>query len=309
LPQTGRWIIVALLVVLAMAVYLDNSKRENGTVALAVAGLAVLFALIDPRLVRDADELSIGSFTVKRGVAAKEAKEAAKVQQDDEDSEATARTESLVALRLRLEAKLVYLAKHQLNGYFATPRPTQDLRATAPPTYLTVGSLLVDDGLTADEAERATQVLTASEAALRRLPRGDREEFLTRANYLVRNFRAVVHRNLTRHEVFAAAAADAAVEKRFRGTASPYLRLPGVNEELVVVPVYAISKASKMMERANTRLAKLDLGKARACFVLVVPDNSRTLPPTKQNCELDAQPVVVALSDLCDWLSQRLSDD
>ena len=87
------------------------------------------------------------------------------------------RSADLLELRLRLEAKLTWLAKHLLG----TPER---------PAYLNIGSLRADGYLTAEQAHVATRVMTvdAARAAANRSP----DDFEDEANSVVATIRAIV---------------------------------------------------------------------------------------------------------------------
>ncbi|HLL49488.1 MAG TPA: hypothetical protein VK356_02370, partial [Thermomicrobiales bacterium] len=185
--QVVRGLAVTLLVGLAVFLVVDDGKHDSAAIALAALALASFLAFIDPAtLFADLTEFQVGPLAGKISRDARTAAEQTASEEPDKQAGEIAEPleKTLLALRLRLEAKLAYLAKHQLVG-------------TGAATFLTIGSLHHDGGLTDEQAETATRVLTLRDDELAHLPNVERDAFLEAARKLVSNIRASVHYNLT----------------------------------------------------------------------------------------------------------------
>src|SRR3954447_8905815 len=113
-----RLLAAALLLGLAGFLVVDEGKHEGAAVALAAVGLAVFVIVVNPAvLFSTVDEFSLGPFSAKLKDARAAAKQTAPEEPDTRVGEAPEPTlNTVLDLRLRLEAKLTYLAKHPLVG-------------------------------------------------------------------------------------------------------------------------------------------------------------------------------------------------
>lgn len=270
------------MILLGFAVFLviDEGKHAGATTALGAAALAVLILAVDLRdLLSRGSEFNFGFFSFKFGEDALEAREKLDKEGDAEGDESAPGPENVLSLRLRLEAKLAYLAKHQLVG-------------SGPATFLTIGSLNQDGGLTPRQAEIATGVLTFRDDELARLPKRERDDFLEEATRLVKTFRATVHQNMT-HRRLVKEEGWSTLSIREEGAPRDYFQVEtGDGRTFRVAAVYAFDSESGSFKPAIGRLkASANRTPRAGARVVVVPDNSEIAAS-------DGDPRVVHLSEL-----------
>ena len=195
------------------------------------------------------------------------------------------KAESMLELRMRLEWKLAYIAKHLLaeNGNA---------------TFLTIGSLEYDGYLTQAEARTAIGILSTRQDELQELPERAQQTFLSEAGAFVSSVRASVFWGQTKR----------CLEGKERaGDASIFIdRLPskGRRDDLLagrhdrairVAPAFALEVNSKILEQAIERLrgegAAVE-GSERQ--LIVIPDNSRE----PEAAAAEGRPRVVKLANL-----------
>jgi hypothetical protein len=184
----------------------------------------------------------------------------------------------LMSLRLKLEAKMAYLAKALL-------------RTDGAATYLTIGSLNYDGYLTDDEARAATHVLTLRQEELETLSYAERREFLHNADRVVRNLRASVFfglvRELLKSNGWSVDEVDVARGPRPDLLATKDARIVRIRPRFATVP------GSKILTQAQRRLRTEDKERhAENARVIVVPDRAR-FPSTP-----DDDPAILKLAEL-----------
>jgi hypothetical protein len=186
--------------------------------------------------------------------------------------------ERWLALRLNLEAKLAYIAK--------TMRPGEEKSgAPRPQNFVTVGSLEYDGYLTRAEAETATAVLAPGLVAV-----ADQKLVLERATKVVGGIRASVFFNMVRNRV--SELVDS-VEEIPRGERRPDLLAKRGNREYRVASAFATHGGSKILADVRKRLQSDSEDPAERIKVVVIPDNSRSLPD-----DAEQSPRVVKLGEL-----------
>lgn len=196
----------------------------------------------------------------------------------DEPGDDRSTPDSAITLRLRLEAKLTYIAKHMLAA--------EDCCAT----YVTVGSLRVDGYITDREAETLSQVLTMRDDLLDASPVGQRSEFLRDANNVVKNIRASVFYALVQKMLESNGwEPEPILTKRKR---ADFHATRGNDRQFRVVPRFATDEKSSILSRELERLEAFSGERSiRGRTLIVVPDRSRS--------ELDPEgdPAVLKLSE------------
>lgn len=203
----------------------------------------------------------------------------------DEDSDIR---KSLLDLRLRLEAKLTYLAKHVLAP---DPGPEHPVA-----TFLTVGSLQEDKLLTAEQARIAVDILTMREFEFRRLRDSDRSLFLDGAKEFVDRVRIEVFSAQLRLRLEASGwrvirLFDASDRRRDLILQAPDKDDPTQHH---VIPVFAVNAKTTLLSRPCSRLESKPQTKGKGGRFLVVPPRSRSKLPS----EADGEIGVVTIDDL-----------
>jgi hypothetical protein len=265
------------LLVLAVAVVAKWVKPDQGLVALALVLVVVVLAALRPTDVREL----VGRLTEAGPIkfAAKEAQtaadETAGVEADELDFQ-----ETMLDLRLKLEYKMTYIAKHLLGD---VGRELVSSKAN----FVTVGSLQLDGLLSSEQARTATLILTWTDQDLARAAPQDRSAFLAAANELVSGIRATVFANMVRLELKRngwSVSLDEARRKR-----RDLMAARTDDKELRIVPVFATAEPSEVLNTVMRRLAK-DHKPGDAPYVFVIPDHSDT--------KTSDDPPVVRLSQL-----------
>lgn len=276
------------LVLLALFLLVKDGEQPNANTALVALLIAIFIAFFDPvKFLEGLSELSAGPVKLRWSLAAKRAAaetahEGGKKEHGDETAAGgeggADERPSAAELRLKLEAKLTYLAKHQLA-------------ADGKATFVTIGSLLVDGGLTKEQAETADRLLTASELTIE----AQDEDFRQGAETLVDNFRATVHYNLTASKVKKAAAQGewSVVEIKEAKAARPFLHVErGDGQTFRIAAPFSLTDSSKNLQKAAERLGQsAQRPPATRTHVIVVPDNSRATGkglgiPVKHLCHI-----------------------
>jgi hypothetical protein len=252
---------VGVLVVIEV---LPRAETLTGVAIAAVGAVVLVLARIPPqdlgRYLGRLKSISLGTLGIELSDYAELA--GAPAADDDDDDHAT----TLLGLRLLLEQKLVYLAKHVL----ARDAETDD----SVPEFLNIGSLKHDRYLTAQQARMATDILTMREYELRQLLPAERVTFLDGANALVAGFRV---------EVFAAQAAKV-LRAAGWDVLKPYtdkrrdliISATGRPEQHHVVPLIATAKNSPLARGVARRMQRKPFKKAGGRCFLVVPPVSQT---------------------------------
>lgn len=218
--------------------------------AVAAVGICAVIAVAVLILPGDAFNLELSEWTVGGATLKRRTLVEAAERAPDEAADKTSIggvMSSMLDLRLALEAKLVYLAKHVLG--------TPDR-----PAFITVGSLKVDGLLPSEEAEVCSAVMAGAVPEAKGRQRRA-EEWEELAGKVVRGFRATVFAQFVRKTV--QDAGGAAVQQEIAGLPRA-LRVDGERSR-VVIPVFA-RPGTEIFNRAAARAKDLDGA------LLVTPD-------------------------------------
>ncbi len=211
--------------------------------------------------------------------AIKDAASAAReVSGEADDSVADEPVEDMLTLRLELERKMSYIAKHLLS--YGDRRDA----------FVTIGGLRGDGYITEDEARTASWILTLRDEELDTLLPGPRGAFLRNAEKVVDSLRmsvfySLVPRLLERN--------GWSVEQIPTKRRRPDFHAVKGEQQFRVVPRFAMKRSSPILEKEMRRLEKFTGAESkRGQVIIVVPDRSSS--------PLDAHsdPAVVKLHEL-----------
>ncbi len=282
--QVARVAFALLLVLLADRVVVGAVKTDQ---ALVVAGLtlAALAAIaLTPSVARAlaarVSKISIGPVVLEVFKAAERAAGPATVEdfegaeglsgELEGDLETELSVESVLDLRLMIERKLTYLAKHVLDQ-------------GGTPTFLTIGSLKYDKLLPERDADLVSRLMALRDEDLAELSPVERAKFLVAADEVARSIRATVLHCLVRKILLEPRGGD---RKRLKGwEVSELHRERGRRTDFVVeikgskyrvAPVFATNRSSPLLASAKKRLAPGEIGEDDyALRIIVLPHNSR----------------------------------
>jgi hypothetical protein len=287
LASALRVIVAALLVALAILIPAANLPVEDVFAMTALFALAFAVVAVTPekwqRWSPRVQSVSLGGVLE---VGLYEAKEAAgRGGEEDSADPATddaaepPAPDSLLNLRLKLEAKLAYIAKHMLGT------PDQ-------PTFVTVGSLRHDKYLSDIEARTACRVLTWRDEDLLKLSTSQAVEFLGDADKVITNMRAGVLRGMARKRL-----RDDGWEVKAKvrgGGKRPDIIATKGNKKVRIAAVFVLASESDILDRTQKRLKdRVQKDKGVQKHLVVIPDNSASSPT-----ESDANPRVVKFGEL-----------
>lgn len=277
----------APFILLALVVAFDRLSSDQAwpVAALVLIGVVILIVPTEiwQKMIDRVEEAKFGpvSLGLRREVedAAMYVPPSDKGEGVDEPTEGV---RNIIDLRMRLEWKLVYVAKHLL---------AQGGEAT----YVTVGSLRFDGYLSDAEARTAIGILSTRDEELDDLSDTEREKFLDEAQEFVDSIRASVFWGQVRR-VLGGQDGDAEdlIRKEIPSSGSRRDLLAGADgKECRVVPTLALKADSRILQRAEDRLA----GEGGASpeperQVIAIPDISEAEP------RLEGNPKIVKLSDL-----------
>jgi len=261
----GAWVALgALFVYLALRVGDGKTEPEAAVVAavllLAAGALVGLGTPGGRKLLGRIGKASVGPVALE---FVSEAREAARLYEESDQGRSEVGDEpleSLLSLRLRLEAKLAYIAKHLL---------TEDGSHAKHATFVTVGSLHEDGLITRKEAHTATRIMTLREEELDGIDPHEKAVFLASATEVVDNIRASVHYGRVRKRLERAGWLTLELP---RGKLRPDLWAEKGEARLRVVPRFGTEKEnlSKQIERLAERAPVPRVRKK----IIVVPDRS-----------------------------------
>lgn len=254
--KVARFFVAAALFFLAVTVAFDWVDPAEAWVVLGLLAAAVVFPLLGPADVRDfvSRITEVGPVKLAEKVARQAADQTAGTDEDD-----IAVGNSIFALRMSLEAKMTYLAKHVLG----TDGGGSMVSGNA--NFLTIGSLRADRLLMDEQAETAALILgwTGREQTA-----SDRT-FLEFAKKFIEGFRITVFANMVRNECSkngrVVSAPLTSQHRDFRVTEAD-------GSELVVTPVFATSRNSALLSRVFDRVTAAHGDSS----IVVVPDISRS---------------------------------
>lgn len=291
---SARWIVTnlvpaILVVALAVGVLTDKVDAADAGVVL---GLLVFAALVLSlrlthlrRLVESLKGVSVGGLTLEFFEVVHEA--AATAESDSEPGQESTSPPDLIELRLKLEAKLVYVVKWMLP-----PEPG------ASSSFATIGSLRYDKLISEAEARSASGLFSLGEVELRSVDPATRTRLLNEMETVVGGIRASVHHSMVRaalvERVGESGVSDVQFKRDRRRTRRPFfLGRTDDGRSFDVVPVFALARDSKLVTQARRRLGAGTGGRR----VLVVPN------ATKVPSRPDEEVAVIRLSELTDLLS------
>lgn len=273
-----------LLLVLAERVAFGELSTET---ALAVGGLtaaALAVLVLTPKLMaslsRRISKISVGPVALEVFEAA-ERRAPAAATEDPEDRDLS--VTSVLGLRLKIERKLTYIAKHVLDD------------AKEHPTFLTVGSLKYDKLLPAEEADLVNRLMTLRDEDLAGMPDAEKDEFLKAADKIARNIRAsVLHcflwqllQDLKRKD----GEWKVTKAKRGSGRRPDFVARKG-ERRFRIASVFATDKESELLATAKKRLRPKEGSNRYERRIVVLPHRSES--PRSA----DGDPAVVATDGL-----------
>lgn len=274
----GRSVAMLALVVAAVAHIMNWLTTTQLLVLFAIAVVGIMIWTISPGDLKGflsrLQKVSVGPLSAEVQSAAASAASVTPNDIDDESERDDAK--DIFDLRMKLESKFTYLAKHvlasKLNGHII-------------PTYLTVGSLKNDHLLADDEAVTADAILTLRDTEFRQLPYEERKEFLKNSTKFV---------NTVHTTIFHAYVAQLL---KGMGTVTRERRKDSTRDDLVVlrngtmeryVPVFSTSADSDLVAGQRNRLSKLE-GRS----IIVLPSMTQ-LDMTDHT----GRPSIISLADL-----------
>jgi hypothetical protein len=240
--------------------------------------LALLFAAMPTgewgRLASKVSKANLGPVSFE---LASSVREVARSAPREEGGGSNEDEETMVDLRLRLEAKLAYVAKHLL------------VRDGRPPAFLTVGSLQYDGYLTSEEAHTAAGILTTRDEEVDALPGDEARKFREDASTFVNGVRASVFWGMVKQTLKTNGwwVADVPGSPR----RSDLLAHRG-GRWFRVAPVFATDRDSELLKIGKTRLEETERSYIHR-RVVVIPDRSRS-----HTTSPEADPAVVRLCRL-----------
>ena len=290
--QLARLAFAVLLILLADRVIAGEVTTDE---AIAVAGLTLaalaVFALtpeVARGIIQRVSKISIGPVALEVFAEAGQVQDAKGTEETDGSEE---QVESVLALRLKIERKLTYVAKHVLDEH-------------GRPTFLSVGSLRYDKLLPRKEADLVNQLMTLRDEDIAELTPVERDKFLRAADKIARNIRASVLHCLVQKTLDEANGEGQALSgwkidtvKR-RGARSDFVAKRS-EKEFRIASVFATDEGSTLLAAAKKRLAPGAKGEDRyKGRIIVLPHNSRA------TVQRDADPAVVTTDELVEVLAE-----
>lgn len=284
------WLWAAPFFLLALVVAFSglSSDRAWPVAALLLAGIviAVVPAATWKEMLANVENAQFGPISVglrqQLGKAATKAESDAEAGDgDDSDIEVT----GMLDLRMKLEWKLTYVAKHLLAE-------------GGSPTFLTIGSLRYDGYLTEEDAATAAAILTTREEELRELSEKEQKKFLEQGEEFVDGVRAAIFWGQVRRCLWEGRKPGRSGDllrdlKPSSGRREDFLAGPAGKEHRVTT-AFAIDERSKIIGWALQRLEReraASVGGERQ--IVVVPDISHV-----KETDPAAKPRVVKLANL-----------
>ncbi len=294
-----RSVVVRLLVglpfiALALAVIAIGlpSDRAWPVAAFLLIGIIVLVVPVDAwqKFLSSVERAQIGplSFGLRQHV-----EKAAKIAPPSDKGEGVADeptedAQSVFELRMQLEWKLAFIAKHLLAGRNGT-------------TFVTIGSLKFDGYLTDSEARTATGIMLARDEELRELPASERRKFISEAQEFLDGLRTSVFWGRIKRELEGKddEGAPNLLRESVRGTGGRNDLLADYNGVSTrIVPVLALNRESSNLKKAAERMEEGALpGPETKRQLIVVPDSTESKVPP------DATSSIVELGELREALT------
>jgi hypothetical protein len=294
--QVARIGLAVLLLVLADRVAAGRISTADAFAIAALSSAALGTLVLTPRVARvlaqRISKISVGPGGFALEVFEEARKAASSVTTEDTDKRESP-VNSVLTLRLKIERKLTYVAKHVLDD------------ADGHPTFLTIGSLKYDKLLPADDADLVNRLMTLRDEDVRQLSPVAQDEFFAAADKVARKIRASVLNCLVR--------------KLLRTATRPKGKLSGWNvkpfalgegkrpdfvvekdgRRFLVASVFATDRKSPILERARQRLGpETSDGVTYEKRIIVLPHRSRS----KKNRK--GEPAVVTSDEMVDFLAE-----
>jgi len=206
------------------------------------------------------------------------------------DGQDRGEAEDMFELRMRLESKLAYVAKHLLaSGGNAT--------------FLTIGSLEFDGYLTKEEARTAVGILSVRQEELEGLSAQARKEFLSEAGRFVASVRASVFWGQVKRRLKGSDRREdrSLLMHEISSTGRRHDLVAGQADRLYrVAPAFALDGDSRILANVITRLKKEGAAAVDERQLIVIPDISKE----EEASAGDGRPRVVKLAGLREALLQ-----
>jgi hypothetical protein len=274
LVRPARIAVVGMLVLLALLIATEVVATGPGAVG---AGILLVVVVVLSYAIKSI-KVDKSGFTLETQVAVAQAAAAEAPPEEQADVPALAARSlaepggALTELRLRLEAKLSYIAGQMgVEG-----------------GDVSIGSLRHDGYLTDDEAQTADTLLRLSESELARASEADRAAFLETAERFVDSIRAAVVAGAAQKEL---KRLGWSVQRGTTGRRDLVAQRAG--RRALVVPVFSVTAAAELPAKVARRVEQLDGYDRR---VIVLPDN------TKATTTPAGDPAIATLSELGDAL-------
>jgi hypothetical protein len=296
--QVARVGLAVLLLVLADRVAAGRISTADAfaIAALSVAALGTL--ALTPRVARALaqriSKISVGPGGLALEVFEEARKAASSVATEDTDKRESP-VNSVLTLRLKIERKLTYVAKHVLDD------------ADGHPTFLTIGSLKYDKLLPAEDADLVNRLMTLRDEDVRQLSPVAQDEFFAAADKVARKIRASVLNCLV-HKLLRTA--TRAKGKLSGWNVNPLELGEGKRPDFVVekdgrrflvASVFATDRKSPILERARQRLGpEASDGAAYEKRIIVLPHRSKSEKSREED------PAVVTSDEVVDFLAAEL---
>jgi hypothetical protein len=273
--RIARAVVVVLLVVDAVLMAAGPVAVGGGIAAAAVLALVAIMLTINLRNISEVGVTKDGiTFKTHVEQAQVAAAEAPAEEESPEERDISVTGGELTKLRLKLEAKLSYIA-----GNMGLESGN-----------VSIGSLNYDGYLTDEEAATADLLLHTSEAEFATAPRHERDKFLKAAETLVHNIRASVLAGMVQNEL---KRQGWKVERARGGKRDLLARRDGRSAR--VVPVFSVVASGDLVDKVARRVAGSRDADRR---MIVLPNNTRA--PLSS----DGDPAVVRVGDLADALTR-----
>ncbi len=290
------WLTIAALVAIAVLAVAGTIDAVTAGVATGIVLLAAAASAPKPSglaaLARRIESISVGKFTLKFAEQAIEDAQAAVRESGtdpDEDSSDPKATD-VIDIRLKLQKKLTYIAKHMLPRL---PRAPDEPDCC----YITIGSLLNYKFLTEAQARTLDRVSTMPSELLTVIPEPEQNTFLNEAEKVVRNLRATVFRIMVR-KLLGSDKGISTTELQTK-TRRPVHIVSTAGGTVCVVPVFAVRGSGVNLSKVASRPEVRELTDTASLVLYVVPDKSNAL-----DVALEGPAEVIEFSTLLDRLRQ-----
>lgn len=278
-PLSRRLAVAVPLIGLAVWIVASDISSDRAWPAAAFL-LIGLLALVIPtdswqRFLSRVENAQLGPVGLGLRQEVERAAEIAPPSDKGEGAEAETRDENELAesafeLRMQLEWKLAFIAKHLLDTGNRT-------------TFVTIGSLRFDGYLTESEARTATGIMLARDEELRELPQAERDKFVKDAQTFLDGLRAAVFWGRVKRELQGkdGAGGKDLTPAGVEGTGGRHDLLTGsADGEVRIIPILAINPESDKLENAIKPIEANDLPRPKTKRqIIVIPDTSQTQEP------------------------------